>query len=157
VVASPTLDGFLPVHASLPWTPRGGSDNPLGSSRPTFTSQKTSTTAAAGASWSSYVTVDPSNIISLLVKTAGFFLDPKLQQLAYLLRCDEAKLNVVNREVLIDNFTLSIPNQHQFPALRIGRIHVSWDSYTRPCLEVQVEDVDILVEFTNLLLTRNNW
>ena len=160
VIASPTLHGFLLVHAGLPWTPRGGGiDTPMGPSRPpiTLSYTKAPTPDAAGASWSSFVTVDPSSILSLLVKSASFFLDPKLQQLACLLHANETKLSVVDRELLIENLTVSIPNQPQYPALRIGRIHVAWDSYTRPCLDVQVEDVDIVVEFTNLLLTRNNW
>ena len=143
LVAPPTLHGFVRVQAN-PWQlPRGGSNRPT-------------CTATHQASWSSYATIDPSTILSVLVKKAGFFLDPKLRSLADLLHCQEAKLNVVDRELLIQNFTVSLPGE-PFHSLRIGRIHVTWDSYKRPCVEVELEDVDVMVEFTNLLFTRNNW
>ena len=120
------------------------------------TSQRSeAATSLSASSWSSYMTVDPSSLLSVLVKKAGFFLDPKLKSLASLLHCDEAKLNVAQKELLISNFTVSLPNSIE--SLKIGRIYVTWDSYSRPCLEIQVENVDILVEFVNLLFTRNNW
>jgi len=112
--------------------------------------------SSLSASWASYITIDPSNILSVLVKKAGFFLDPKLKDLANLLHCDEAKLNVAKKELLITNFTVSLPDADQ-GSLKIGRIHVTWDSYRRPCVDIQVENVDILVEFVNLFFTKNNW
>jgi len=108
------------------------------------------------------MTIDPSNIIKLLIQKAGFFLDPQLLPLATLMHCDKAQLNVVQKELRIQNFTVSIPQQdgsstEKVPALRIENILVRWNSYSRPCLEIEVENVDILIEFTNLLLSRNNW
>lgn len=113
--------------------------------------------SSSSSSWSSYMTVDPSTILSVLVKKAGFLMDPKIKQMASLLHCDEAKLNVAKKELIITNFTVSVPNSGNLESLKIGRIYVRWDSYSRPCLEIEVEDVDILVEFVNLLFTKNNW
>ncbi|CAB9508043.1 expressed unknown protein [Seminavis robusta] len=145
VLASPSLhDGFLPVRAMGPWPRSSGG----------WSSPPTHSAALA----SSYATVDPSHWMPLLIKAAGFFFDTKLEQLGNLLHCDQAQLNVVRRELVVHNFTVHDRNRnHNIPALRIGRLHVTWDSYSQPCLEVEVEDVDILVEFTNLFLTRNNW
>ena len=149
LIASPTLPGVVVVGVVQAILPRGGgSDVPI---RPATTAQL--------ASWaSSYATVDPSTILSILVQKAGFLLmDAKLRSLADLMHCEEAKLNVINRELLVRNFTVSNPADQQQPSLRIGRIYVKWDSYSQPCLELEVEDVDVLVEFTNLILTRKNW
>ncbi len=41
--------------------------------------------------------------------------------------------------------------------MRVRRICIRWDSYIQPCLEIEVDDVDILIEFINILLTKNNW
>ena len=162
-------------HLPSPQTQRPSLEfpSPATATTPTITSTNipskinpSNNNAATQASyWSSYMTVDPSSILSLLIQKAGFFLDPQLLQLSRLMHCDQAQLNVVQRQLVITNFTVSIPttsitanDQQPYPyALRIGKIHVGWDSYSRPCMEIQVENVDIVVEFTNILLTRNNW
>ena len=118
-----------------------------------------SAASSSSRSWSSYITVDASNILSVLVDKAGFFLDPQLRNLRQFVHCDEAKLNVARKELIISNFTVSLPSSSTSSqdSLKIGRIHVTWDSYSRPCLDIEVENVDILVEFVNLLFSRNNW
>ena len=71
------------------------------------------------------------------------------------LHVDEAKLNLIDRELIIRNFTVGLPGQGD--SLRVGRVDVRWDSYTKPCVDIEVDNVSVLVEFTNLALTRNNW
>ena len=39
-------------------------------------------------------------------------------------------------------------------ALRVGRIYLTWDSYLKPCIDIEVEDADILIESVNLILNR---
>ena len=39
----------------------------------------------------------------------------------------------------------------------MGRLFLRWDSYRRPCIEIVVEDVDVLVDFVNLILSKTNW
>lgn len=81
-------------------------------------------------------------------------------------KCRSAYLDVLNRELEVRNFTVSLPPSlsegrggegEGGNALSIGRFYVKWDSYVRPCVEVEVGDVGVLVEFLNLILTRNNW
>lgn len=95
--------------------------------------------------------------------------------------CEETSLDLINRELEMKNLTISIPmkvrrgdsvsttkmNQRDNdsivnddghdPALKVARICIKWDSYVQPCLSIEVDDVTILIEFVNLLLTRNNW
>jgi len=72
-------------------------------------------------------------------------------------RCDSSYLDVWHRELEIINFTISNPNNTAYSALRVGRLFLRWDSYRRPCVEIVVEDVDVLVEFVNLILSKTNW
>jgi len=53
--------------------------------------------------------------------------------------------------------TVSLNPGDKVPALRVGRFYLSWDSYLKPCVEMELDDVDLLVEFWNLMLTRTNW
>jgi hypothetical protein len=61
----------------------------------------------------------------------------------------------VAKELLLYNFTISMPRGK--PSLRVGRVYVRWDSYVKPCIDIEVDDVDLLVEFLNVLLTKTNW
>jgi hypothetical protein len=110
-------------------------------------------------SWSSLLTVDPAKIIGLLVHRGGLLLPKDIQDelisTAKVCSVDEAQLNLLERRILFSNFTVTLPASRK--ALRVGRFHVSWDSYLKPCLDIELDDVDILVEFTNLMLTRTNW
>jgi hypothetical protein len=109
--------------------------------------------------WSSMLNVDPSKIISLMIRHGGLVIPDNIEKdlavLAMVCRAEKVELNVLERRLLVHNFTVSMPNQED--ALRIGRVYMRWDSYLRPCVEIEVDDVHILVEFFNLLLTRNNW
>ena len=163
------LGGSIRTRANADQTPRPhpekssltGRLHDLSSEATAPTRSKQTPLAAASSSsrsWSSYITVDASNILSVLVDKAGFFLDPQLRNLRQFVHCDEAKLNVARKELLISNFTVSLPSSTRSQdSLKIGRIQVTWDSYSRPCLDIEVENVDILVEFVNLLFSRNNW
>lgn len=70
---------------------------------------------------------------------------------------DVFKVDILRRELLLTNLTLCGKDNHRRPSLRVGFANVSWESYIRPCVSVEMSDVDILVEFTNLLLSRTNW
>jgi hypothetical protein len=109
--------------------------------------------------WSSMLNVDPSNIIRLMIRHGGLVIPDDIEKdlavLAKVCRAEEVKMNVLERRLLVHNFTVCMPNQEH--ALRIRRMSMRWDSYLRPCVEIEVDDVHILVEFFNLLLTRNNW
>lgn len=111
-------------------------------------------------SWSSFFTVNPSKILSVLVNRGGLLLpssvEKELLALSNVMHVDSASLNLVERVLVVKNFTVSVPGSNT-DSLRVKSVQVTWDSYTKPCVDVQVEDVVVLAEFTNLLLTRNNW
>jgi hypothetical protein len=104
-------------------------------------------------------TVDPTMIISILVSRGGLLVPDSVQeeilQLQKVIGVEKAQLNVVEKQVILYNLTVALEGQED--AIRVGRVFVHWDSYSKPCLDVEVDDVHILVDFTNLLLTRNNW
>jgi len=115
-------------------------------------------------SGSSYFRVDPQQILSTLYKHGGFILpetlDHDLNIIRTVCRCETVWLDVVNRELEVLNFTVSVPEgrrQGDGIALRVGRLYVTWDSYIRPCIQLEVDDVEIIVEFLNFVLTSNNW
>lgn len=104
-------------------------------------------------------TVDPSTILSTLVK-AGKILIPKssqkdLQILRECLHCERAEMNVVKKTMILYNWSIGLAGEE--PALLVGRAYVHWDSYTHPTIYVEVDDVSLLVEFRNLVLTQSNW
>jgi len=73
-------------------------------------------------------------------------------------------LDLFQKELEVVNFTVHVPTNddknkinNKNIALRVGHFRIQWDSYVRPSIQIKVSDVDILVEFTNLLLTRTNW
>lgn len=70
---------------------------------------------------------------------------------------DEILLNVLQKRLQVRNFTIHTENNKEDVALRIGRLYVEWSSYRNPCLSLEVDDVDVLVEFLNIVLTRSNW
>lgn len=124
-------------------------------------------TGSLWTSWSSLLDVDPSKILSTLVKHGGLimhkYVEKDLKNAAKLCRCDVSKLNVMNRQLILHNFTVSLPGARSTtgrsldPALRVGKIKIEWDSYLQPCVNIQLADVDVTVEFINLLLTKSNW
>lgn len=119
--------------------------------------------------WASMLDVDPSKIISLLLKHGGLWIPESskkdLDTLAKVCRVESVKLNILERKLEIKNLIVQLPNKGEDDdgeyeteeALRIGRAVLRWDSYLNPCIEIEVEDVTIVMEFFNVLLTQNNW
>jgi hypothetical protein len=109
--------------------------------------------------WSSMLDVDPSKIILLMMKHGGLIMPDSskkdLDALAKVCHADKVKLNVVERKLEVTNFSVRLPGEEE--ALRIGKVYLQWDSYLKPCIEIQVHDVSILVEFFNVVFTKNNW
>jgi len=110
--------------------------------------------------------VDPQNIIRLICKHGGVVLPESIKKdidiITSVCECDETSLDLINKELVVKGFRVSLPlkkNTHagEKTALRVGRFSLSWDSYLRPCIDIEVEDVDILIEFINLVLSKNNW
>ena len=109
--------------------------------------------------WTSMLTINPSKVLKTLIRRGGLFIpktiDNDIDILRAVISCESTELNVVEKRMVLYNFRLGLPNR---PAsLRIGRVFLHWDSYRRPTLDIEVDDVDVIVEFTNLVLTRNNW
>jgi hypothetical protein len=119
-----------------------------------------SSAPSSGSSWTSFITVDPSKILATLIQRGGLVLPVSLQKelLAIVKVCHAADVqwNPVQKCLLFTNFTVSLPGlKHE--SLRVGKFFVSWESYAKPCFNIEIEDIDLLVEFTNLLLTKTNW
>lgn len=80
--------------------------------------------------WSSFFTVDPSKILSVLISRGGLLIpksvEKELLSLANLLDVDNAKLNLTEKELILKNFTVGIPGNRK--SLHMGRVHVRWDS-----------------------------
>ena len=112
------------------------------------------------ASWRSMLTVDPSNIVSIMVKHGGLVVSKSIDQdiklLSEVCHAQEVQLNVMERKLVIHNFSIRFPSAEN-DALKIGKVLLMWDSYRKPCVEIQVDDVEVLVEFFNLILTKSNW
>ena len=113
----------------------------------------------------SFFKIDPSGLVSTLTKYGNIVLpksmDHDLKVLERVCLCDLSSVDLINQELDIQNFTISLPGHKdddaRIPALRVGRLFMKWNSYRRPSLEIELENVDILVEFTNLMLTKTNW
>lgn len=109
--------------------------------------------------WSSLLTVDPSSILVTLIERGGLFMPKSIQKellsVAHVCHVEKAELNLAERRLLFHNFTVGMARRKK--ALSVRKVLVTWDSYSRPCVSIEVSDVDVLVEFTNILLTRNNW
>jgi hypothetical protein len=109
--------------------------------------------------WSSMLDVDPSKIISLMMRHGGLLI-PKsaendLKVFSKVCHADSVKLNGIQRKLIVENFTVHLPGKED--ALKIGRVFLRWGSYRKPCIEIEVDDVAITVEFLNVMLTKNNW
>lgn len=114
--------------------------------------------------------VDSQNIIRLICKHAGMVLPEHitrdLEIISSVCECDDTSLDLIHKELRIQNIKIVIPKENgnkysglkeERAALSIGTLCLSWDSYLRPCIDIEVENVNILVEFINLILTKNNW
>jgi hypothetical protein len=109
--------------------------------------------------WSSMLDVDPSKIISLMTRYGGLLIpksaEKDVEVFSKVCHAESVKLNVIQRKLLVENFTVRLPGKED--ALKIGRLFLRWDSYRKPCIEIEVDDVAITVEFLNVMLTKNNW
>jgi hypothetical protein len=105
------------------------------------------------------LSVNPSKILSTLVKRGGLLIpksvEKEIDALKKVLHVEEAELNLIEKQLILYNFTIALKGYKN--AVRVGRVFVHWDSYTKPCIDIEVDEVDVLVEFTNLMLTHNNW
>ena len=109
--------------------------------------------------WSAMFTVDPSAILSSLLKAGGIFIPDSSRKdidiLRECLHCQHAEMNLVERTLILYNLTVGL--QGEPAAMQVGRTYVYWDSYSKPTLFVEVDDVFLTVEFYNVLLTKSNW
>ena len=116
----------------------------------------------------SLFSVDPQNIIRLVCRHGGIVLPESIKKdldvLASVCHCAETSLDLINKELVVTGFQVAMPmkkkkanGEKTKTALRVGRIYLTWDSYLKPCIDIEVEDVDILIEFVNLILSKNNW
>ena len=108
---------------------------------------------------SSMLDVDPSKIISLMIRHGGLLIpksaEKDLEVLSKVCHADSVKVNVIQRKLIVENFTVHLPGKED--ALKVGRVFLRWDSYRKPCIEIEVDDVAITLEFLNVMLTKNNW
>jgi len=63
----------------------------------------------------------------------------------------------IGRELEVFNYTLRHPNINDAVLLKVGHFHVKWDSYLQPSFQIKVENIDIILAFTNIFLTETNW
>jgi hypothetical protein len=118
------------------------------------------TTPPDSSAWSSFFTIDPSKILTTVIERGGLILPKSIQRellaMSRVCHVDQVQWNPVQKRLLLVNVTVTAPGMKEH-SLRVGRAFVSWESYTKPCLNIEVDDVDMLLEFTNLLLTKTNW
>jgi hypothetical protein len=109
--------------------------------------------------WTSMLSVDPSKILSTLVNRGGLLIPKSIEKdidvLKKVLHVEEAELNLIEKKLILYNVTIALKGRKN--AVRVGRVFVHWDSYTKPCIDIEVDEVDVLVEFENLSLSRDNW
>jgi hypothetical protein len=113
----------------------------------------------------SFLRVDPKkqSLVNLICKHGGIILPKSIERdlkiISAVCTTDEISIDLIGKELLIKNFTVKLPNSSAAREvdLRVGQFLLKWNSYLQPILEIEVEDVDILIEFVNLILTRNNW
>ena len=105
--------------------------------------------------------IDPGRLIPTMIKYGGLVLPKEVEDdllvLDKVCSSDLTSLDVYNKELEVINFCVKLPGFGRSPALRIGRVFMKWNSYLNPCIELEVDDVDVLIEFTNLILTESNW
>ena len=105
------------------------------------------------------LTVDPSKIIYTMMMHGGLLIPEssrkELDVFAKVCHAGQVRLNVVERKLEVRDFVVQLPGEQE--ALRIGRVYMHWDSYMKPCVEIEVDDVSILVDFYNVIFTKNNW
>ena len=113
---------------------------------------------------SSLFKIDPQKIVSKIVQHSGLILPKAVENDIQIIRavceCETVSLDVGKRELEVFNFTVTAPKTEKNEAirsLRVGRFSLKWDSYLKPCIDIEIDDIDICVEFLNVLLTKTNW
>lgn len=105
--------------------------------------------------------IDPGRLIPTMIRYGGLVLPKEVEEDLLVLndvcRSDLTSLDIYNKELEVTNWCVTLPGHANQPSLRIGRLFLKWNSYLCPHIELEVEDVEVLVEFTNLLLTESNW
>ena len=133
--------------------------------------------------WSSLLSMDPSRVLSLLVNHGSSWIvnDPvmveNLEILFNVCHAEEVDWNPVERNLVIRNFSVNLPegtdekkkngagagvvstanDDDDHDALHIGRVFVQWDSYLQPCVDIEVDNVTITVDFVDVLMSETNW
>ena len=124
------------------------------------TDETSQSTISSDRKWSSMLDVDPSKIISLMVKHGGLLLPKHIEEdlkiFSQLCHARNAKLNVVQKKLVVEDFSIQTPGESN-KALAVRRLFLTWESYRRPVLELELDDVAITIEFLNVLLTKTNW
>mmetsp|Transcript_31005 Transcript_31005/g.74899 ORF Transcript_31005/g.74899 Transcript_31005/m.74899 type:complete len:394 (+) Transcript_31005:22-1203(+) len=124
------------------------------------TGDTSQSTSSNDRRWSSMLDVDPSKIISLMVKHGGLLLPAHIEKdlkiFSQLCHAGNVKLNIVQKKLLVENFSVQIPGESN-KALTVGRLFLTWESYRRPLLELELDNVTITIEFLNVMLTKTNW
>jgi hypothetical protein len=110
--------------------------------------------------WSSMLDVNPSKILSLMIRHGGLLIpdsiEPDLLVMGQVCHADSIRLNVVDRKLVVYNLTVHPPGEVE-DALRVERVYLHWDSYKQPCVDIEVDNVTVLIEFLNLMMTQHNW
>lgn len=103
--------------------------------------------------------VDPSNLISLMVTHGGLLVDESTMRnlgvLSKVCHSEQVSLNVVEKQLLVENFSVRIPGEDD--ALHVGRVFLQWDSYLQPCIDIEVTNVTVVIDFTDLTMSETNW
>lgn len=119
-----------------------------------------SSCASAFGSVSRGWTINPFKVAKPVAGAAGIvapkFVRKNIELLEEIFGVDDAQWTVFGQTVVLQNCAVGFKN-HTDPALRIGRLAVHWDSLSSPMIDIEVEDVEVSVEFANLLMTKTNW
>lgn len=104
--------------------------------------------------------VNPIRLLSPFVNTAKAVAPASVRRnidlFEELFKVKGAEWSIFHQRVVLDHCILRLRDQ-PFPALSIGRLDVHWDSLITPTIDIEVDDVVINVEFTNMSLSRSNW
>ena len=69
---------------------------------------------------------------------------------------DELHWNPIQNRLVFTNLTVRLPRAPMW-SLRTERLSFSWESCIKPSVHMEIDGIDILLEFTNLLMMRTNW
>jgi hypothetical protein len=157
--------GATAVSSPVP-TVSGGPWGYNGRKRKNSSSSGSRSSSSSLVQWLStrLFSVDPSGILSLLISHLNFLIPADgtmiqdLETLFQVCHSEHVSWNMVERELVIYNFTINVPGgDDDRNAVHVSRIYFKWDSYLQPCVDIEVDNVTILVDFIDLLMTRTNW